>query len=90
LRQEGSLRDGQKLQLIDYQGKRVPKISAIISGSELIYVGQRYSMSNLAQQLLSQAGFKSNAVRGPAHWVTDDGKTVKDLWQQYLDSKSKK
>lgn len=90
LAQNGVLRNGQKLHLIDYQGNRVPKVSASISGADLIYNGQRYSMSNLAQQLLGQAGFKSSSVRGPAHWVTDDGKTVKDLWQQYLDSQSKK
>lgn len=90
LAQKGVLRNGQKLYLIDYQGNRVQKISASLSGADLIYNGQRYSMSNLAQQLLGQAGFKSNSVRGPAHWVTDDGKTVKDLWQQYLDSQSKK
>lgn len=90
LAHKGVLRNGQKLHLIDYQGNRVPKISASISGADLIYNGQRYSMSNLAQQLLGQAGFKSNSVRGPAHWVTDDGKTVKDLWQRDLDSQSKK
>lgn len=87
--QKGYLRDGQKLYLIDYQRNRVQNISASISGVDLISNGQRYSMSNLAQQLLGLAGFKSNSVRGPAHWVTDDGKTVKDLWQQYLDSQSK-
>jgi hypothetical protein len=88
--QKGFLRNGQKLYLIDYQGNRVQKVLAAISGTDLIYNGQRYSMSNLAQQLLGQAGFKSNAVRGPAHWATDDGKTIKDLWQQYLDGQSKK
>lgn len=90
LAQNGLLRNGQKLYLIDYQGNRVHGISASLSDGDLVYNGQRYSMSNLAQQLLGQAGFKSNSVRGPAHWVTDDGKTVKDLWQQYLDSQSKK
>lgn len=90
LAQMGVLRNGQKLYLIDYQGNRVQKISASLLGSDLIYNGQRYSMSNLAQQLLAQAGFKSNSVRGPAHWVTDDGKTIKDIWQQHLNSQSKK
>ncbi|MBW7903645.1 MAG: hypothetical protein H3C26_19430 [Rhodocyclaceae bacterium] len=90
LTQTGVLRNNQKLYLIDYQGKRVQKVSASVLGADLIYNGQRYSMSNLARQLLGQAGFKSNSVRGPAHWITDDGKTVKDLWQQYLDSQSKK
>lgn len=90
LAQMGILRNGQKLYLIDYQGNRVQKISVSVSGADLIYNGQRYSMSNLAQQLLAQAGFKSNSVRGPAHWVTDDGKTIKDIWQQHLSSLSKK
>lgn len=90
LAQNGLLRNGQKLYLIDYQGNRVQGKSASLSGADLIYNGQRYSMSKLAQQLLGQAGFKSNSVRGPAHWVTDDGRTVKDLWQQYLDCQSKK
>lgn len=90
LAQKGLLRNGQKLYLIDYQGNRAQKISASISGADLVYNGQRYSMSNLAQRLLGQAGFKSNSVRGPAHWVTDNGKTVKELWQQHLDSLPKK
>ena len=90
LSQQGLLRNGQKLYLIDYQGNRVHEISASLSDGDLIYNGQRYSMSKLAQQLLGHAGFKSNSVRGPAHWITDDGKTVKDLWQQYLDSQLKK
>jgi hypothetical protein len=78
------LRNGQKLYLIDYQANRVQKFSAAISGGDLVYNGKRYSMSSLAQELLSQVGFKSNAVRGPAHWATDEGNSVKDLWQQYL------
>ena len=88
--QKGFLRNGQKLYVIDYQNNRVQKGSATISGGDLIYNGQRYSMSNLAQELLGQVGFKSNAVRGPAHWVTEGGKSIKDLWQQYMDSISKK
>ena len=88
--QKGFLKNGQKLHLIDYQGSGVQKISATVSGADLTYNGQRYSMSDLAQQLLKKVGFKSNAVRGPAHWATDEGMTVKDLWQQYLVSLSKK
>ncbi len=88
--QKGFLRSGQKLYLIDYQGNRVQKMSVTISGADVIYNGQRYSMSNLAQELLVQVGFKSNSVRGPAHWVTDDGKSIKDIWQQFLDAHPKK
>lgn len=88
--QKGLLRNGQKLYLIDYQGNRVQKFSVVISGGDLIYNDQRYSMSNLAQELLAKVGFKSNSVRGPAHWVTDDGKSIKDFWQQYLGRNAKK
>ena len=84
------LRNGQKLYLVDYQGNRVQKLSVVISGGDVIYNSQRYSMSNLAQELLAGVGFKSNSVRGPAHWVTDDGKSIKDIWQQYLDQNAKK
>lgn len=86
----GFLRDGQKLYLVDYQGNRVQKFSAVISGGDVTYSNQRYSMSNLAQELLARVGFKSNSVRGPAHWVTDDGKSIKDIWQQYLDQNAEK
>lgn len=81
--EKGFLRDGQTLYLIDYQGNRVKEISASVSGNHLVYIGQSYSMSDLAQQLLQrEGGFGSDSVRGPAHWVTDDGKTVKALWQE--------
>ena len=88
--QAALLRNGQKLYLVDYQGNKVQKLSpAVISGGDVIFNNQHYSMSNLAQELLAKVGFKSNSVRGPAHWVTDDGKSVKDLWQQYLDRNAK-
>lgn len=83
--QSGFLRNGETLFLVDYQGNKVQQFQAVISGSDLLYSGQRYSMSNLAKELLAKVGFKSNSVRGPAHWVSEGGKTVKDLWQQYLD-----
>ena len=89
--QAALLRNGQKLYLVDYQGNKVQKLSpAVISGGDVIFNNQHYSMSNLAQELLAKVGFKSNSVRGPAHWVTDDGKSIKDLWQQYLDRNAKK
>lgn len=81
----GIIKDGEKLYLIDYQGNRVQGIQVTISGGDLLYDGIRYSMSNLAQELLTKVGFKSSSVRGPAHWITEEGKTVKDLWQRYLE-----
>ena len=88
--QKGFIRNGQKLYLIDYQGNRIQNASVSITGTDLIYNDQRYSMSNLAQELLIQMGFKSKSVRGPTHWITDEGNSIKDLWQQYLDSQLKK
>lgn len=91
LQQKGVLKNGQKLHLIDYQGHRVPNLSASISDADLIYNGQRYSMSELARKLLRQVGgFRNTSYRGPAHWVTDDGKSIKDLWQQHLDTQPEK
>ncbi len=91
LTQAALLRNGQKLYLVDYQGNKVQKLSpAVISGGDLVFNNQHYSMSNLAQELLAKGGFKSKSVPGPAHWVTDDGKSIKDLWQQYLDRSAKK
>ena len=81
----GFLQNGQKVYLVDYQSNRVQNIFALISGSDVSYNNEPYSMSSLAQELLAKVGFKSNSVRGPAHWVTEDGKLIKDLWQQYLD-----
>jgi hypothetical protein len=85
------LRNGQKLHLVDYQGNKVQRFSpAVISSGDLVFNSQHYSMSGLAQELLAKVDFRSNSVRGPAHWVTDDNKTIKDLWQQYLDRNTKK
>jgi len=36
----------------------------------------------VATQLLRREEFTGEAVRGPAHWVTEHGKTVKQLWEK--------
>lgn len=90
LAKAGTVRNGEKLYLIDYQGNRVPKLYATISGRDLAYNGQRYSMSKLAREFLAKFGFRSKHVRGPAHWITKDGKLIKDLWQQYLEQNDQK
>ena len=82
------LKNGQKVYLIDYQSNRVQNIFALISDSGLSYNNQQYSMSKLAQELLTNVGFKSNSVRGPAHWETEEGKLIQDLWQQHLGQNS--
>lgn len=86
--QEGLLRGGQRLFLVDYQGRRVAQYEATVSGEQLAFEGQTYAMSHLAQQLLKKVGFQSDSVRGPAHWVTDKNVSIKDLWQQVIDRKT--
>jgi hypothetical protein len=82
--QAGLLRPRQTLFLIDYQGQRIPNAEALLSGSMLEFKGRHFSMSALARELLQQHGYKSEAVRGPAHWATEDGLTIKDLWERFL------
>ena len=82
---EGLIGIGERLYLVDFKGNRVQKVQAIISGSHLIYNNRPYSMTSIAKEELAKLGFKSKDVRGPAHWVTKGGKSIKDLWQQYLD-----
>jgi|SRR5680860_302645 len=79
----GIIRDGERLYLVDYQGKRVPQQEAVVAGAMLVLKGQHYTMSNLAQELLKKVGFKSNSVRGPSHWANAKGVTVTALWQQW-------
>ncbi|WPL19823.1 hypothetical protein Thiowin_04968 [Thiorhodovibrio winogradskyi] len=80
----GLLQDGQSVFLVDYQDNKLTQYRAVIAGSSLKWHGQTYSMSDLAQELLKKEGYSSTSVRGPTHWCTDDGITIKTLWQQYL------
>lgn len=88
--QAGLLRDGERLCLVDYQGKRITQYEAVVSGALLEFNGQHYTMSNLAQELLKKVGFKSDSVRGPSHWVTAKNVSIKDLWQKLMDRHAKK
>src|SRR5579863_9107899 len=88
--QAGLLRDGERLCLVDYQGKRITQYEAVVSGALLEFKGQHYTMSNLAQELLKKVGFKSDSVRGPSRWVTAKNVSIKDLWQQLMDKQTKK
>ena len=80
----GLLNEGQKLYLLDYQGRLVQGHEAILSGKALLWNNTMYSMSELAKICLKQEGFRSESVRGPAHWSNSDGISVKDLWTRYL------
>lgn len=88
--QAGLLRDGERVYLVDYQGKRVTQYEAVVSGALLEFRGQHYTMSNLAQGLLKKVGFKSDSVRGPSHWITAKNVSIKDLWQQLMDKRGKR
>ena len=70
--------------LVDYQANQLTKYRAVINIQGLKWQGKIFSMSELAKKLLKEEGYNSNAVRGPAHWSTEDGVTGKDLWQQHL------
>jgi hypothetical protein len=78
------IREGQTLFLHDYQGRRIDGYEAIVSGKSLLCKGEPFSMSDLAKICLNKEGFRSNSVRGPAHWYNSDGISVKKLWNHFL------
>jgi negative regulator of replication initiation len=82
------IQDGQRLHLRDYQGRKVADAQATVSQALLLHKGKRMSMSSLAKVLLQEQGYESEAVRGPAFWFTENGSSIKDLWEQYLDSQA--
>lgn len=82
----GLLRDGEPLYLIDYRGNRVNQYKAVVANGRLGFEGNLYSMSLLARDLLQKLGFQSEFVRGPAHWVNADGRSIKELWERYLET----
>ncbi len=84
----GVLSEGQKL-IFQHNGKKLPEYTATISGKNLIWKGQRYAMSDLAGKALETIGLDGTSVRGPLFWFTEDGKSIKDIWEQYLQKQSK-
>lgn len=85
----GMLREGQELVFMDYRGQRRSEFKATISGPDLEFKGERYSMSALAEQLFKLEGHIGESVRGPAHWVTSDNKSVRELWEAALHRRTK-
>ena len=82
----GLLKEGQPVFLVDYQDNKLSQYRASINASSLKWQSRSYSMSDLARELLQKEGYSSNSVRGPAHWCTEDGVSIKNLWQQHLNS----
>ena len=76
--QVGLLQEGQTLYLLDYQGKKIEGYDSIISGKNLLWNNELYSMSELAKECLKKESFSSESVRGPAHWSNADGISVNE------------
>lgn len=81
---EGRLEPDEELRLI-INGKEMCK--AKIEGDLISWENKRYSMSGLAVKFLQKEGYNTNHARGPAYWFTDKGKSIKDLWDKFLDTK---
>ena len=84
LMKKGYLTEGQKLFPVDYQGQRLGKHVATLREGKLEFQGQLFSPSGLAEKLLKEAGFISDSVRGPTHWVTESGDSIASLWAKEL------
>ncbi len=80
----GSLAEGQVLYLHDYRGAKVGGVQAHIRGNDLDCKGQIQSMSALARDHMKIQGYDNDSYRGPEHWFTAQGRSVKDLWDEYL------
>jgi len=80
----GSLTEGQVLFFHDYQGNKINGVQALIRGNDLEYKGNTYSMSALACNLMKGQGYQSDSYRGPQFWFTAQGRSVKELWDEYL------
>lgn len=83
------LQEGQKL-FFNYKGLRLKKEYQVeIAGDNKIrYEGTVFKMSSLVAKILDNEslGTPSRAYRGPEYWRTSDGITVRQLWEQFLNS----
>ena len=82
----GSISDGETLSFRDYQQNKINGVEAVVRGKQLEYEGKRYSMSSLTHKIMKRQGYTSTAYRGPLFWYTQDGRSIHDLWQEYLRS----
>ncbi len=83
----GLLEDGQILYMTNYKGEKFAGEEAVIKNGVLYYKNIPSSLSKAAKVILLKNGFDSKSVRGPARWVTEEGISVMDLWNQYLTSR---
>lgn len=82
----GLLVEAEELACHDYTGNALPDATARVSGDGLLFRGRHHSMSSLARELLRANGFSSSSVRGPSHWRTQSGVSVRELWERHLRS----
>lgn len=80
----GLLAEKQQVYLRDYRGQEISGCVATIFQGSLIWNEKSYSMSKLAKIFLKKQGYESEDVRGPAFWFTEDGVSIKNLWERYL------
>ena len=85
LEKEGSLSQGQTLNLHDYQGNRIPNEMATYENGELRVNGRLDSFSNHARERLAANGIRTKAARGPKHWANEEGLTVESMWNDFLE-----
>lgn len=79
---KGYLGDGEKLHL---KINDVVVCTAKIQGDLLDWQSRQYSMSALAVKFLQEQGYETEHARGPAYWFTNEGISVKELWDEYLE-----
>jgi len=81
----GMLQEGQEL-IFKYKRKLSKRYVAKVVNGALLWNGETYSMSKLVSQILKTERYDipSGAYRGPAYWYNNKGRSVKDLWKQYL------
>jgi hypothetical protein len=84
---KGLLKEGQELVFVDFRGQHHPDQRAKIAGGDLLFEGQRGSMSSLASRLLKKMGYVADSVRGPDHWATPQGQKVRTLWERLPQSR---
>lgn len=68
----------------DYQANKINGAQATVRGNDLEYKGNIYSMSALTREFMKKQGYDSDSYRGPQFWYTAQGKSVKELWDEYL------
>ena len=85
---EGILTKGQRVIFQDYRGTQYPDYDVTLHDSGLVWKGKQYSMSELAGMFLKELNHSSKFVRGPIFWLTEDGKTISELWNDYLNKHS--